>query len=432
MSARVKMDSWLAARLDGELACVAELGGTDGLIDVPTEVVADASVRLEILAAPGRVVALVARVLSVGASPEHGWVRAHLEFLPGPGRLAVAGLLSTLRKGQHLTIAALEDVENEEVSAGWDKLRFTHESLPELHADDIQMGASLFGRRLRAPIVIAGMTGGSPRAGVINERLAKVAHELGLAMGLGSQRAMLEDPRLLPTFSVRELAPQTLLLANVGAVQFNKGVTVAHCRRLVKTVGADVLCVHLNVLQEMIQPEGDRDWRGLVPRIADVVDQVGVPVILKETGCGLSASVAKRALQIGVAGFDVGGLGGTHWGWLEGFRTADPERQAIAATFREWGIPTAQSVREVRAAVGHETPIIATGGLRSGLDVAKAIALGADAGGMALPFFRAADQGEDEVLALGRRFVEELRIAMQCTGSPHLFALKRMPLQGAS
>jgi len=290
-------------------------------------------------------------------------------------------------------------------------------ALPERHPDHLDLSADLLGKRLSAPLMIAGMTGGSERAGRVNRRLAAVAQELGLAMGLGSQRAMLEVPSLAPTFAVRDVAPDILLLGNVGAVQLGLGVGVDDCRRLVDAVQADALAVHLNPLQELVQPEGDRDWRGLLPRIEQLCSDLGVPVVVKETGCGISGELAVRLRDAGVSAIDVGGTGGTAWGWIEGFRSASPHRQAIGATFREWGIPTADALQACRAALGDELPLIATGGVRSGLDVAMAVALGADVAGMALPFFRAADESMEEALALGRRIVEEIRIATLLSGA---------------
>ncbi len=321
------------------------------------------------------------------------------------------------RKDEHLEIAAAEDVEAAAARPGWRDWRLPHVALPEAHPDELDLSVELLGRRLRAPLLVAGMTGGSERAGEINRRLAAVAQELGLAMGLGSQRAMLEEPALASTFAVRGVAPDVLLLGNIGAVQLGLGVGIDDCRRLVDEVGADALAVHLNPLQELVQPEGDRDWRGLLGRIEELASRLDVPVVAKETGAGISGPVALRLRDAGVAAIDVGGSGGTSWGWIEGFRTADPQRRAIAATFRDWGLPTSEALVECRQALGEGFPLIATGGVRSGLDAALAVALGAEVAGVALPLFRAADRSSEEALALARRLVEEVRIAAFLAGA---------------
>lgn len=347
------------------------------------------------------------------------WQRWDVVFTDGQPEATerLIAALSSLRKTAHLRIAADEDVESAHTRAGWDDVRLPHVALPEAHADlDVDLRARLFGKELGAPLMISGMTGGSEEAGLINRRLARIAQELGLALGLGSQRAMIENPALKSTFDVRSEAPDVLLVANLGAVQFNYGVDVDACRRLVEEVDADVLALHLNPLQEMVQPEGDRDWRELLPVIERVVRAVDVPVLAKETGCGISGQLARQLADLGVLGVDVGGTGGTAWGWLEGFRAADEQRQAIGETFREWGIPTADALRSCVAEVGAEMSIVSTGGVRTGLDVARAVALGADVAGMALPFFRAANESEESGLAFGRRILEEIRIAMFCAG----------------
>ncbi len=346
--------------------------------------------------------------------------------LDGEDKEALVGHLSSLRKTSHLRIAASEDVESDACSAGWDRWRLPHDSMPELSPEDLDLSTSFLGKELAAPLVIAGMTGGSEWSGEINRRLASVAQELGLALGLGSQRAMLETPSLSPTYRVRDLAPDILLLGNVGAVQLLRGVSVDDCKRLVDAVEADALAIHLNPLQEMVQPEGDRDWRGVRTRLAEVIPAMHVPVLLKETGAGMSPDTAQLARDLGAQGIDVGGTGGTAWGFIEGFRSADGQRQAIGQTFRNWGWPTAESVRRCREALGAHFPIVATGGVRSGVDAALAIALGANLAGLALPFFRAADASEEDAMALGRRIVEELRIAMVCSGAASLEVLRAL------
>jgi isopentenyl-diphosphate delta-isomerase len=248
-------------------------------------------------------------------------------------------------------------------------------------------------------------------------------------MGLGSQRVLLEQEGLAETFQVRDVAPDILLLANVGAIQLSLGVSVDDCCRLVETVQADALALHLNPIQEMVQPEGDRDWRDLRPRIEELIKRIGVPVVIKEVGFGISAEMAVLARDMGAAAIDVGGGGGTSWARIEGLCAQDRERQAMGESFRRWGISTGEAVVECRAALGPDFPIIATGGVRNGVDVARALALGADVAGMALPFFRAADESEEAPRALGRRILEELRIAMLCSGAGGLSGLRELQLR---
>lgn len=426
MSGAVAFDPWLPATVDGGMAFCGEIGADSARIELPNGGPPPAAGGTVALVLYANRWATVSGTAVVAATPPGAEDAVVLRF-GAELRAAIPAFLSTVRKGAHLSITRNEDVESKETRSGFDRIRLPHEALPEIDANDVDLRASFFGRPLRAPIVISGMTGGSPRAGEINARLARVAQRLGFAMGVGSQRAMWESPALAPSYDLRAHAPDVPVIANVGAVQLNHGIDADHCQRLVEAIDAQALAIHLNVLQELVQPEGDRHWRGLGERIAAVVEHVQVPVILKETGCGLSGAVARRGMGWGVQGFDVGGLGGTHWGWVEGFRTNDPERRALAGTFREWGIPTAQSVREVRAAVGDGPLLIATGGLRSGLDAARALVLGADLAGFALPFFRAADRGEDEALAFGERLVDELRIAVMCSGAGSVGVLRSLP-----
>lgn len=429
MSDLVRLPQYIAVDIDGREGLCLLLSDTGLAVDLPSGVSLGSEVSLRLHCSNERTVAARARVLGhrTGApATRQRWDLSFSSFEDDGAALLVA-TLSSLRKTAHLTIAAEEDVESSSTRAGWDEVRLPHVALPEAHADDdVDLSTTFFGKALSAPLMISGMTGGSERAGLINSRLAAVAQELGLAFGLGSQRAMLEDPSLLPTFSVRDRAPDILLVANVGAVQFNCGVTVDDCRSLVESVGADALAIHLNPLQEMVQPEGDRDWSALLPAIGSVAAALDVPVLVKETGCGIDGALAAALASAGVAGIDVGGTGGTAWGWIEGFRAADPQRQKIGATFREWGIPTAEALRSCRAALPASVGLVATGGVRSGLDVARALALGADLAGMALPFFRAADDSEDACLAFGRRVLEELRIAMFCAGVSDVPSLRTL------
>jgi isopentenyl-diphosphate Delta-isomerase len=333
------------------------------------------------------------------------------------------------RKADHIRINVEEDVDGKGVSAGFDQWRFLHCALPELDLKQVDTRTELFGRALGAPLLISCMTGGTEEAGRINARLAEVAQHLRLPMGLGSGRVLLEHPEALGTFQVRLTAPDVPVLANLGAVQLNRGVTVEDCRRLLDRLQADALVLHLNPLQEALQPEGDTDFAGLLARIEQLCRQLERPVVVKEVGWGLAPDLVVRLLAAGVAAVDVAGAGGTSWSEVESHRMREPWRSRVAHAFAGWGIPTAEAVRLARIAAP-EGRIFASGGLRDGLDVAKAIALGADLAGMAGPFLRAAVVGAGEAHDLAREVVEELRIAMFCVGARTLGELRCCRLVG--
>ena len=328
------------------------------------------------------------------------------------------------RKQSHLDICAQGPVEYTGKTTLLEDVDLVHDALPELAVDDVDLGVEFLGKHLRAPILVTGMTGGTEEASSINRDLASVAEEYGIAFGLGSQRAMRDHPELTSTYAVRAHAPTTLVLANLGVVQAAATPT-AQIARLVTTVGADALCLHLNPAQEMIQPGGDRDFRGGVDAVARIVRELDVPVVVKETGCGVSRAVATRLRDAGARTIDVSGAGGTSWVRVETLR-ADPARQALGQVFSDWGIPTAAALAGAR---GLGVDLIGSGGIRDGLDVAKVLALGARMAGLALPVFRAYREGG---LGAARRFVErllsELRTAMVLTGSRNVDALGRVPV----
>ncbi len=372
-------------------------------------------------------VPLTGTVRSVETGPVGPRVSVVFDALDPQGSEGLTALLSGLRKSAHLSICATQDVEADRIDSGFDAWRFPHVSLPEIDAGEIDVRTEFLGKEFAAPILISGMTGGSLPARDINRSLATAAQELGIGMGLGSQRAMLEDLSLRSTYEVRDVAPDILLLANLGAVQLGRGLGVEACSEVVESVGADALVLHLNPLQEMVQPEGDRNWKGILDRIATICEELAVPVVLKETGAGMGGKMGSIAESVGAAALDVGGAGGTSWGYIEGFRSEDSVRRQIGETFRNWGISTYDSVRALRETTA--IPLVASGGVRSGLEVAKAIAIGATVCGSALPFFRAVrEEGVQGVCALTNRWVEELKIAMMCTGSGDLTALGRVPL----
>ena len=291
------------------------------------------------------------------------------------------------RKDAHLDLCATGDVAPAQNSTLLQCVRLVHCAMPELAAADVDLSLSWFGKTLRAPLVVTGMTGGSARAGNVNRDLAQAAEAAGVAFGVGSQRAMHEDAALTSSFAVRDVAPTVVLVGNVGLLQA-RAMGVDNVRRLADTIAADGMALHLNPAQEMNQPEGDRDFREGYATVEALARAFGNRLLVKETGCGLSPQVARRLMECGVSQLDVSGLGGTSWVRVEELRSEGAARE-VGAQFADWGIPTAAAVALVRRAVGPHVTLIASGGLRTGLDVAKAMALGANLGGMALPFFRA-------------------------------------------
>jgi len=331
------------------------------------------------------------------------------------------------RKSDHLRILLKEDVRFRNLTTGLERYRFVHQALPELDRDHIDLSTTLLGKRLSAPVVISSMTGGTQEAEIVNKNLAMAAQIHGLGMGVGSQRAALEEPSLSHTYQVRDAAPDILLLANLGAVQLNYGYGVEHCQRAVEMIEADGLILHLNPLQEALQPEGDTDFSGLLARISEVCRELSVPVIVKEVGWGISENTARKLADAGVAAIDVAGAGGTSWSEVEMHRADSDSSQRIAAAFADWGIPTAESIQMVRRAAPGVT-LIASGGIRTGVETAKAIALGADAAALATPFLQPATVSPEAVGERIREILEELRTAMFCVGAGNLLELKSAPL----
>lgn len=327
------------------------------------------------------------------------------------------------RKADHIRINLEEDVQFPHLTNGFERYRLVHQALPELNLEAVDMGVDLLGRHLRVPLLISSMTGGTASAAVINRNLAAGAQARGLAMGLGSQRTALEQPGTAGTFHVREVAPSILLFANLGAVQLNYGYSVDQCRRAVDMIGADALILHLNPLQEVLQADGNWDWTGLLAKIEAVCRNVGVPVVAKEVGWGMSEVAARRLAEVGIAAIDVAGSGGTSWSQVESHRAPNEGLRALARAFADWGIPTADTLQMAqRAAPG--LPVIASGGMRSGIEAAKALALGARAVGIASPFLKAAAASAEEVITTIDQFTAELRIAMFCSGAGNVDALR--------
>jgi isopentenyl-diphosphate delta-isomerase len=331
------------------------------------------------------------------------------------------------RKDDHLQINLEEDVTFDQLTTGLEHYRFVHQALPELDFDEVDTRTTFLGRRFSIPLLIASMTGGTKLAGQINQTLAAVAQEVGMGIGLGSMRAALERPDTAWTFQVRKYAPDILLLANLGAVQLNYGYGPDECRRAVDLVEADGLYLHLNPLQEALQPEGDTRFSGLLQRIEAVCKALPVPVIVKEVGWGLSTRAIRLLVDAGVAALDVAGAGGTSWSQVEMHRSENSVQREVAASFRDWGIPTAESLQMARE-VAPNIPLIASGGLRTGIDIAKSLALGADIATMAGPMLKAASESQqalrDQIEILSR----QLRVTMFAVGASGIPALKQTPM----
>ncbi|MCB9077504.1 MAG: type 2 isopentenyl-diphosphate Delta-isomerase [Anaerolineaceae bacterium] len=332
--------------------------------------------------------------------------------------------MSEQRKADHIRINLEEDVNFRTLTTGLEHYHFLHQALPELNLAEVDTSISFLGKTLQAPLLISSMTGGTEQAAQINRTLAAAAEATGIAIGVGSQRPALEDSSLAASFQVREQAPTTVLLANLGAVQLNYGYSVEHCGRAVDMIEADALILHFNVLQEAVQPEGDTNFRGLLAKVEQVCRTLPVPVIAKEVGWGFAEDTARRLIEAGVTAIDVAGAGGTSWSQVEMYRAKTEVQRRVAATFVDWGIPTSEAIQAARQAGGANFPVIASGGLRDGLDVAKCIALGANMGGMAGPFLKAAVKSLDAVLEQIQITQTELRVAMFGVGAATIEALQ--------
>jgi len=330
------------------------------------------------------------------------------------------------RKADHIRINLEEDVRSG-LTTGLERYTFNHQALPEINLEEIDLGINIFGKKLTAPILISSMTGGTEEAALINHHLAQAAQETGIAMGLGSQRAAIEEPDLSSTFKVRPLAPGILLFANLGAIQLNYGYTVDECQRAVDMIEADGLILHLNPLQEAVQPEGDTRFSGLLDKIEAICRILPVPVIVKEVGWGISERTAKYLADAGVSAIDVAGAGGTSWTQVEMHRAKTESQARLASIFLNWGIPTAQSILQVRRGAP-DVLIFASGGLRSGMDIAKCIALGSTMGGMASPFLKAASNSLAEAIQSIQDVKREIRVTMFAAGVQNIKMLKNIKL----
>ena len=326
------------------------------------------------------------------------------------------------RKADHIRLAL--DQRMQVAASHFDAYYFEHRALPEIDMAEVDLGTRFLDRELASPLLISCMTGGTEEAARINRNLAVGSEAARIAIGVGSQRKALEDPATADSFRIRSLAPSVPILANLGAVQLNYGFGVDECRAAVEMIEADALVFHLNPLQEAIQPEGQCDFSGLIEKIGRVVSDLEVPVIVKEIGSGISAAVARQLREVGVRHIDCAGVGGTSWARIEARRARDVE---LGELFADWGVPTPVAIRELRAISG--LTIIGSGGVRNGIDVAKAIALGADLVGLAQPFLAAAVESADKVVEKATRVARELAIAMFCVGARSVAELQRVPLR---
>lgn len=317
------------------------------------------------------------------------------------------------RKNDHIQIS-LSQVVQSGISAGYENIRFRHESLPEFSLSDVDTSALCLGKKLSAPILISSMTGGALHASRLNEVLARAAEKFQIAMGVGSQRAALMHPETQESFSIRQWAPTALIFANLGAVQLNYGFGVEECQKAVDMINADALILHLNSLMEAVQPEGDVNFADLLPKIKSVCSKLSVPVIAKEVGWGIDGKTARKLVDVGVAIIDVAGAGGTSWSEVEAYRLVGSKKD-VAHSFKSWGIPTVDCLKDVVAA-NLGVPVFASGGLENGLDLAKSLALGAQLGGFARKLLGPANESYDSLEIVIQSIQSELKLSMFACG----------------
>ncbi|MDR4888414.1 type 2 isopentenyl-diphosphate Delta-isomerase [Fredinandcohnia sp. QZ13] len=330
------------------------------------------------------------------------------------------------RKSQHIKITLNEKVTGESITTGLETLTFVHNALPEIDFDEISTKTKFLGFECKTPFLISSMTGGTALAETINRNLAEAAEERGWALALGSTRALLDSEGHASSFLMRKYAPSIPIIANLGAVQFNYGFGVEECRKIIEMTEADMLVLHLNSIQEVIQEKGDTNFKGLLKKIEQLCSSLEVPVGVKEVGWGIDGETANKLINAGVAFIDVAGAGGTSWSQVEKFRAKDRIKQVAAEAFSEWGIPTSESIRLVRER-GEACPLIASGGIMNGLDAAKAIALGADLVGFGRSILKEATQSAEDVLEVMDIREMELRMTLFGIGALTIQELKNTP-----
>ncbi len=330
------------------------------------------------------------------------------------------------RKDEHININLDKDVRSGRLT-GFKDYSFVHQALPEIRLKDISTDTSFLGLEFKLPLIISSMTGGTSKGNHINDILAEAAQATGIAMGVGSQRAQLESGEPGKSSTLRKIAPGIPLFANIGAVQLNYGYAVTECQKAVDLLEADALILHLNPLQEALQPEGQTDFSGLEKKIGEVCKKLKVPVIIKEVGWGITLETAKRLINLGVSAIDVAGAGGTSWSEVEKFRSRDAKYYRIAEKFRDWGNPTADAIKHIREGL-QGIPLIASGGITGGMEIAKSIALGAGIAGIARPFLLAAYESLESVMALIEEIRLELMITMFAAGAADIPSLSKTPI----
>lgn len=338
------------------------------------------------------------------------------------------------RKTEHIRLCLEDNVEGVNKSTGLEGISFIHNALPEIDFADIELQTAFLNKTLKAPFLVSSMTGGSELAAEINQNLARAAEAKGWAIGLGSTRALLESGAHRKSFLIREQAPTVPLIANIGAVQFNYGYGAEHCQRIVDMTGADSIVLHLNSLQEVVQDGGDLNFKDLLPKIEEVCKNVGVPVGAKEVGFGIDGTVARRLYDAGVSYIDVAGAGGTSWSQVEKLRSEDPLKKAAAEAFNSWGIPTKDCIVSVNDEL-EGVPVVASGGMKTGLDAAKAITIGADMIGFARQLLQAATESDEAVIQTMEQIEMELKMAMFGIGVQDIKELKntkRVRIMGKS
>lgn len=339
-----------------------------------------------------------------------------------------------VRKTEHIRICLDENVEGVNKSTGLEGINFIHNALPEINFSSIDLATSFLGKALKAPFLVSSMTGGSELAEKINQNLGMAAEEKGWAIGLGSTRALLESDAHEDSFMIRKYAKTVPLIANLGAVQLNYGYGVEECRRLVEMTEADSLVFHLNSLQEVVQDEGDLNFENLLPKIEEVCKSLDVPVGAKEVGFGIDGSIAEKLYNAGISYIDVAGAGGTSWSQVEKFRSKDQLRIKAAEAFNNWGIPTKDCIVSVKSRL-KDVPVVASGGMKTGLDAAKAITIGADLIGFARQLLQAATESAESVLSTMEQIEFELKMTMFGIGVTNLDELKntkRLEIMGKS
>jgi isopentenyl-diphosphate delta-isomerase len=334
------------------------------------------------------------------------------------------------RKTEHIRICLDKDVKAKKISTGFEDVLLVHRALPEINQKDIDLSTQVFGHKFSVPLIVTGITGGTEKAFGINASIAEAVEEHGIGMGVGSQRAALENPKLERTFSiVRKRAPKAFIMANIGAPQIKKSYNLSQIKKAIDMIDADALAVHLNPLQEAVQPEGETDYYGILQKIGELVESLNVPVIVKETGAGISAEDAKKLVDAGVSGIDVAGAGGTSWAGVEYYRAkqrGDVLGQEIGKDLWDWGIPTVVTLVEAVQSVS--VPVITSGGVRTGSEVAKALALGASLAGFALPILGPSLKGSGEVSMKLDLVIRQLRTVMFLVGASSIERLNTVPV----